>query len=113
MSGEETDTFRPSVVSAPQPEPGSAPTREPAELPVFLEFLAGLVGGAASYLGLAPHPASGKAEVDLDGAKHMINILTALQDKTKGNLAPSEKEFLDNALTELRLVYVRLASQPK
>jgi hypothetical protein len=89
----------------------------PAEGPLgaltFIEFLAGFVGGAASHLGLVPHPASGQAEVDLNGAKQMIDILALLEEKTRGNVTPEEKRFLDSALTELRLAYVRLASQPK
>jgi hypothetical protein len=99
---------------AAQPSAGAESAPPPPPLvPAFLEFLTGLVGGAASHLGLVPHPASGKAEVDLDGAKQMIDILAMLEEKTKGNLTPGEKQFLEQALTELRLVYVRVASQRK
>jgi len=113
--GTEAEAARPASGGAVHSEPDSEPppTKEPPESPTFMEFLAGLVGGAASYLGLVPHPTSGQAVVDLNGAKQMIDILTMLEEKTKGNLMPEEKRFLDSALTELRLTYVRRASQPK
>lgn len=114
-SGAEAEAGHPAAEAAVHFESDSQPP--PAEASAraltFIEFLAGFVGGAASYLGLAPHPATGKAEVDLNGAKQMIDILALLEEKTKGNVTPEEKRFLENALTELRLVYVRLASQPK
>lgn len=113
--GDEAETTRPTSVGGAQIESDSEPppTERPPEAPTFLEFLAGLVGGAASHLGLVPHPASGKAVVDLSGAKQMIGILTILEEKTKGNLTPEEKQFLESALTELRLAYVRAASRLK
>jgi hypothetical protein len=83
------------------------------ENPLFLDLVANLIGGAASYLGLAPNPATGQPEVDLDSAKHMINVLTALQEKTKGNLAASEHQLLENALAQLQLAYVRASSSVK
>lgn len=95
-------------------EDASQPAAEALpKAPTFVEFLAGFVGSAATHLGLVPHPASGKAQVDLPAAKQMIDILALLEEKTRGNLTPQEKQFLDNALTELRLTYVRLASQSK
>lgn len=96
-----------------QPDTEPPPPERPPKAPAFIEFLAGLVGGAASHLGLVPHPTSGQAVVDLNGAKQMIDILTMLEEKTRGNLTPEEKQFLESALTELRLEYVRRASQPK
>jgi len=113
--GAEAEASHPAFAAAVQLEADSRrpATEAPPKALTFIEFLAGFVGGAASYLGLAPHPATGKAEVDLNGAKQMIDILALLEEKTTGNVTPEEKRFLDSALTELRLVYVRLASQPR
>ncbi|MCC6590477.1 MAG: DUF1844 domain-containing protein [Bryobacterales bacterium] len=40
-------------------------------------------------------------------ARHFIDILGMLQEKTKGNLSMEEKRLLENALTELRFRYVQ------
>lgn len=85
------------------------PTSE-QENPAFLDLLANLISNAAGYLGLAPHPVTGQTTLDLDGAKHMIDVLEALQEKTRGNLTASEREFLDNSLAQLQLAYVRASS---
>jgi hypothetical protein len=50
---------------------------------------------------------------DLRLARHTIDLLAALQDKTKGNLELQEKLMLDNTVTELRFRYVQALEQPK
>ena len=50
--------------------------------------------------------------VNLDLAKHHIDMLGVLEDKTKGNLSEDEKKLLDSALYELRTTYVQLTSRP-
>lgn len=49
--------------------------------------------------------------VNLDMAKHQIDILGILEEKTRNNLAPEEKQLLDTALYEARMRYVNVASQ--
>jgi hypothetical protein len=44
---------------------------------------------------------------DFKVARHSIDLLAMLQEKTKGNLAMDEQRLLDNALTELRFRYVQ------
>jgi hypothetical protein len=44
--------------------------------------------------------------VNLSAAAQMIEILTMLQEKTKGNLLPPESKLIDDLLYELRLRYV-------
>lgn len=44
---------------------------------------------------------------DLEGARHAIDLLAVLQDKTRGNLSLEEQRLLDNSLTELRFRYVQ------
>ena len=52
-------------------------------------------------------PAAGQpGERNLDGARQMIEILSILQSKTKGNLDPDEAAMLENVLYELRLRFV-------
>lgn len=47
------------------------------------------------------------SEPDLALARHSIDMLAILQDKTRGNLTPDEKWLLENTLTELRLRFVQ------
>jgi hypothetical protein len=44
-------------------------------------------------------------------AKHQIDILGILEEKTRGNLTPEEKQLLDTALYETRMRYVSVAAQ--
>lgn len=55
------------------------------------------------------NPASGKKQVDLPMAKHSIDMLEMLEEKTKGNLSDAESKLLDTVLYELRMHYVQLA----
>jgi hypothetical protein len=62
------------------------------------------------YLGdLTPRGA--EPTINLDMAKHQIDILGVLEEKTKGNLTEEEKHLLDAALYETRMRYVNVASQ--
>ncbi|MCS6804417.1 MAG: DUF1844 domain-containing protein [Acidobacteriota bacterium] len=111
-SQEESDQIPASTTQTVASDSNAAAQPAPSEQenPVFLDFLANLISGAAGYLGLAPHPITGQMTSDLDGARHMIDVLKALQQKTRGNLTASEREFLDNALAQLQLAYVRASS---
>jgi hypothetical protein len=46
---------------------------------------------------------------DLELAKYNIDMLSTLEDKTKGNLTDEEQKVLSNTLSELRMGYVRVA----
>jgi hypothetical protein len=62
------------------------------------------------YLGdLAPRGA--EPNLNLDMAKHHIDTLGMLEEKTKGNLTPEEQRTLDGALYETRMRFVSVASQ--
>ena len=76
--------------------------------------LAGLVSQLMTqtlfYLGeLAPR--GGEPVINLDMAKHNIDLLGVLEEKTRGNLTPEEKRLLDSVLYEIRMRYVSVASQ--
>ena len=49
--------------------------------------------------------------INLDMAKHNIDTLSVLEEKTRGNLGDEEKRLLDAALYEARMRYVALASR--
>lgn len=50
-----------------------------------------------------------RPEPDLGGARHAVDLLAILQEKTKGNLTIEEQRLLENSLTELRFRYVQAA----
>ena len=56
------------------------------------------------------HPVTHKREVDLDLAKHWIDVLGMLEKKTRNNLLPQEEKILEGLLADLRMQYVSLTS---
>ena len=48
---------------------------------------------------------------NLDVARHSIDMLSVLQEKTKGNLSMEESRLLENTLTELRFRYVQVVGE--
>jgi hypothetical protein len=53
-----------------------------------------------------------KQEPDFDLARHNIDLLAMLQEKTKGNLTAEEQRALDNSVTELRFRFVQAMEHP-
>jgi hypothetical protein len=80
----------------------------------FTAFVLSLASTAAIHFGDLPDPATGeRAEPNLDGAAQMIEILTLLDQKTRGNLTAEERQVLEQVLYELRLRYVEAKSGEK
>lgn len=57
-------------------------------------------------LGEVPNPYTNKKEEDLEAARHTVDILGMLKDKTKGNLTEDEDQLLESVLYEVRLKYM-------
>ncbi|MEJ5367373.1 MAG: DUF1844 domain-containing protein [Bryobacteraceae bacterium] len=55
---------------------------------------------------LAGPKEGGESTPDLRLARHFIDLLAMLQEKTKGNLSLEEQRLLDNTVTELRFRYL-------
>jgi len=62
-------------------------------------------------MGMIPDPQSGQRVAVLDLARHHIDMLGVLEEKTKGNLTEEEEQLLSGALYELRMQYVELQQQ--
>jgi len=74
----------------------------------FTAFVLSLASSAAIHFGDVPDPSGQKrSEPNLEGASQMIDILTLLDAKTKGNLTAEERQVLEQVLYELRLRYVQ------
>jgi hypothetical protein len=81
----------------------------------FLNFLMSIASNAAAALGMMEHPVTGQRSVDPELAKHWIDVLGMLQQKTRGNLDPQEQQIFEGLLADLRMQYVSLSGirQPK
>jgi len=75
----------------------------------FTLLVISLATQARMCLGDTEDPQSGKKQVDVELAKHNIDLLGMLEEKTQGNLSEQEKKLLDSVLYELRMRYVQLA----
>ena len=85
------------------------PLDDPAS---FLSLVMSLASNAAASLGMMPHPVTGESGVDLQTAKHWIDVLGMLEEKTKGNLDRQEAITLENLLADLRMQYVSFTNAP-
>ena len=54
---------------------------------------------------------TGQPNSNLGAAKHFIDTLGVLQDKTKGNLEDEESNMLRDALHQLRMIYVSASAE--
>ena len=80
----------------------------------FGSFVLSLAATAAVHFGDRPDPATETVgPVDLLAAGQMIDILALLEEKTRGNLSPDEKQLLETVLYELRLRFVDAQGQDK
>ena len=80
----------------------------------FTGFVLSLASTAAIHFGDLPDPVSGEpAEVNLDGAAQLIEILALLDQKTRGNLTAEERQILEQVLYELRMRFVEASGGGK
>jgi hypothetical protein len=131
-NGENTEA--PSIAPPSAPAPGTDPTeaREPAAggaeaaqdvaeqafnkaagprptgVPEgsFLNLLNMLAVEAAMHLGMIQPQGQEPLPVDLESARHLIDMLGMLQAKTRGNLTAEEDSLLENILADLRMQFV-------
>lgn len=117
-------TPRPAPPESPAPSetepagPGPKPQRahaggDPLDDPAsFLSLIMSLASNAASSLGMMPHPVTGESGVELKTAKHWIDVLGMLEQKTHGNLDEQEAQVVESLLADLRMQYVSFSSSP-
>jgi hypothetical protein len=80
--------------------------------PPTLTLLATSLGMQAMIaMGVIPSPVDNKPNVDLDQAKHLIDTIDMLWQKSEGNRTADETATLDGLLHELRMAYVTLLGE--
>ena len=107
-----------AAAAAKQEPPQAAPERgtdqeAAGRLPAasFPFLVSTLMAQAMTAMGQARDPVAGHAVVRPDVAKHYIDILAMLEEKTKGNLTSDESEFLAEVLHQLRILFVTVRGQ--
>ncbi len=73
----------------------------------FSAFVMSLNTSVLYHLGEIADPASGQKTKNLDAARHGIDTLAVIQNKTKGNLTTDEEEMLKNILYDVKLRFVK------
>ena len=90
---------------------GAAPAGEPRDIPPasFSTLVTMLATQALLAMQPVADPKTGKPTRNMDLAKHQVDALAVLEEKTKGNLTDDEKSLLDQALYQVRMQYVQIA----
>jgi hypothetical protein len=73
----------------------------------FSTFIVSLSTEILFHLGEIPHPETGERQKNLPLAKHAIDTLVMLQEKTQGNQTEEEKKLLESMLYDLRMCFIR------
>lgn len=76
----------------------------------FSSFILSLYSSGLVQLGRVEDPSNGKKSVNLDLARHTINMIAMLEEKTRGNLTTDEEQLLKSLLSELRVAFVEAKS---
>lgn len=110
---QEREAKREEVKEAKAAEKANAEASKPAadapkKLPAFENLIRMIGSNAAMVLGAYADPNTGQPMIDPDAARELIDMLDALQEKTKGNLAPEEKDMLLDLLGKLKLTYLEV-----
>ena len=73
---------------------------------LFGQLVAMLHFAAMQQMGKIKNPVTDAIERNLEGARHTIDTIDMLQERTRGNLSPEEAQFLKQTLQELKLNFV-------
>lgn len=100
--------------SPPEPTVDEVLSRDPIEHielpePSFLEIVQYLALQAMQFMGDVPIGAEGERRVLPDQAKHFIDLLEILRERTEGNLSEQERQILEQLLADLRVRFLQLS----
>ena len=71
----------------------------------FSTFVLSLASSALVHLGEVPDPESGQTRANHELARHTIDVLAMLKDKTARCLEPDEAKLINDVLYELRIKF--------
>jgi Domain of unknown function (DUF1844) len=93
---------------APVSEAKTPPAETPKPLAAFENLIRMIGSNGAMVLGAYTDPRTGQPVIDPEAARELIDMLDALHEKTKGNLAPEEDSLLLDLLGKLKMTYVEV-----
>ena len=93
---------------APVSEAKTPPADPPKRSPAFENLIRMIGSNGAMVLGAYTDPRTGQPVIDPDAARELIDMLDALHEKTKGNLAPEEESLLLDLLGKLKMTYLEV-----
>jgi Domain of unknown function (DUF1844) len=112
---EEREAKREAARTPPAPpaepaKPAAAvpPAEIPKRSPAFENLVRMLGSNAAMVLGAYADPRTGQPMLDPEAAREFIDMLDALHEKTKGNLAPDEDSLLLDLLGKLKMTFLEV-----
>jgi hypothetical protein len=82
--------------------------RGPIPPPTLSTLLTTLGTQTLLMLGQIEHPITKRKEVDVEQARHFIDLLSMLEEKTAGNRNADESHLLERLLSDLRMMYVQV-----
>jgi hypothetical protein len=78
---------------------------------LFAQVVEMLTQNAAMMMGMMPDPRGRQLPPNLDGAEMIIDMLSVIQKKTKGNLNKDEEKIISNTLFSLQTAFAELAGK--
>ncbi len=77
----------------------------------FAALISMLVTQAFFALGLIHVEGQEEKEPDLEMARYNVDMLSTLEEKTKGNLSEEEEKVLQSTLSQVRMAYVKVSEK--
>ena len=96
------------VAEAPKPVAPLPAAEVPKRSPAFENLVRMIGSNAAMVLGAYADPRTGQPVIDPEAAHELIDMLDALHEKTKGNLAPEDDNLLLDLLGKLKMTYLEV-----
>jgi hypothetical protein len=84
------------------------PADTPKKNPAFENLIRMIGSNAAMVLGAYADPRTGQPVIDPEAARELIDMLDALHEKTRGNLAPEEDALLLDLAGKLKMTYLEI-----
>jgi len=108
-AAQKRDTAAKSSQKPESPQPAdAAPSEQPKPSRGFQMLINFVAQNAAMLLGAYPDPRSGQSMVDLEAARELIDMLDALREASRGNLAHDDERLLLDVLGSLKLSYMEM-----
>ncbi len=90
---------------------GGEPVDDTLPPPDFTTFIYSLSTTALMQMGEIDNPETNKKDTNYQLAKHTIDLLDMLKEKTKNNLTEDESKLMEGVLYDLRICYCKIVEQ--